>query len=176
MAEPAATLQTDIAKINASTTAAPKTDINREHKDRLFKFLFGNPEHKDWTLSLYNALNGTSYTNPEDITFTTIQDAVYMSMKNDVSLLLADTMPDDSLIKPFIIANKAEVRRMFITEYNEAATMDKFKREYLSQGDYKRMVRDAKGMYKEGMLPEAIARVQETTVDVIETILGLKKA
>ena len=29
---------------------------NRQFKDRLFKFLFGNPEHKDWTLSLCNAL------------------------------------------------------------------------------------------------------------------------
>lgn len=66
--------------------------INRQYKDRLFKFLFGNPEHRDWTLALYNAVNGTSYVNPGDITFTTIQDAVYMGMKNDVSLLLADTM------------------------------------------------------------------------------------
>lgn len=29
---------------------------NREYKDRLFKFIFGNPEKKEWTLSLYNAL------------------------------------------------------------------------------------------------------------------------
>ena len=42
-----------------------------------------------------------------------------------------DSMPDDSLIRPFIIANRAEVKRMFITEYDEAATMEKFKKEYL---------------------------------------------
>lgn len=65
---------------------------NRQFKDRLFKFLFGNPEHKDWTLSLCNALLGTNYTDAESIELTTIEDAVYMKMKNDVSLLLHGEM------------------------------------------------------------------------------------
>ncbi|MBQ8569374.1 MAG: hypothetical protein IJ446_09190 [Oscillospiraceae bacterium] len=43
-------------------------------------------------MSLYNAVNGSSYTDPEDIKITTIEDAVYMNMKNDVSFLIADTM------------------------------------------------------------------------------------
>ena len=60
----------------------------REYKDRLFKFIFGNPENKSWTLSLYNAMNGTHYDDPEDITITTIKDVLYMSMKNDVSFLI----------------------------------------------------------------------------------------
>ena len=29
--------------------------INREFKDRLFKLIFGNPQHKGWTLTLLNA-------------------------------------------------------------------------------------------------------------------------
>lgn len=66
--------------------------INREHKDRLFSFLFGSESNKAWTLSLYNAVNGTSYTNPEDILFTTIEDAVYMGMKNDLSFILFQVM------------------------------------------------------------------------------------
>ena len=66
--------------------------MNREYRDRLFKFIFGNPEHKEWTLSLYNALNGTNYSNPEEIEFTTLNDAVYMNMKNDVSFLVSETM------------------------------------------------------------------------------------
>lgn len=60
---------------------------NRQYKDRLFKFIFGNPEHKEWTLMLYNAINGTHYQNAEDIVLNTIEDAVYMGMKNDVSFL-----------------------------------------------------------------------------------------
>jgi hypothetical protein len=67
-------------------------DTNREYKDRLFKFIFGNPQNRPWTLSLYNAMNGTSYTVPEQIVLTTIEDAVYMNMKNDVSFLVANTM------------------------------------------------------------------------------------
>ena len=61
---------------------------NTQHKDRLFKFIFGNQEKREWTLSLYNAINGSHYTNPEDIEFNTIEDALYMGMKNDVSFLL----------------------------------------------------------------------------------------
>ena len=68
------------------------TGNNREYKDRLFKFIFGNPENKEWTLSLYNAINNASYENSDDIQLTTIQDAVYMRMKNDVSFLVNDIM------------------------------------------------------------------------------------
>ncbi|OPZ22275.1 MAG: hypothetical protein BWZ04_00222 [Firmicutes bacterium ADurb.BinA205] len=69
-----------------------KKIINRQFKDRLFKYIFGNPEHKEWTLNLYNAINGSSYTNPDDIELNTIEDIVYMGMKNDVSFLIVDTM------------------------------------------------------------------------------------
>ena len=62
--------------------------INREYKDRLFKFIFGNPRHKDWTLTLLNAVSGTNYTDSDAVEFTTIEDAVYLGMKNDVSFLL----------------------------------------------------------------------------------------
>ena len=66
--------------------------VNKEHKDRLFCFLFGSESNKEWTLSLYNAVNETSYTDPEDIEFTTIEDAVYMGMKNDLSFTLFHVM------------------------------------------------------------------------------------
>ena len=49
---------------------------NREYKDRLFKFIFGNPENKEWTLSLYNAMNHSHYTDPNDIRLNTIENAV----------------------------------------------------------------------------------------------------
>ena len=67
-------------------------EINREHKDRLFRFIFGNPENKEWTLSLYNAINGSNYSNPDDITITTIKDVLYMDMKNDLSVLVSASM------------------------------------------------------------------------------------
>lgn len=67
--------------------------INRKYKDRLFRLRFGSEEYKEDLLSLYNALNGTSYNNVGDITITTIEDAIYIKMKNDVSLLLDGNMP-----------------------------------------------------------------------------------
>ena len=66
--------------------------INREVKDRLFKFIFGNAEHKEFTLSLYNAINGTSYTTANGFEITSIENAIYMSMHNDLSFIVADTM------------------------------------------------------------------------------------
>ena len=67
------------------STSKDGIKVNPKYKDRLFCLLFGNREN---ILSLYNALNGTQYANPEDIEITTIEDAVYIKMKNDVSFLI----------------------------------------------------------------------------------------
>lgn len=58
---------------------------NRLYKDRLFHMLFSD---KAALLSLYNALNGTHYDNPEDLIITTLENAIYMGMHNDVSCIL----------------------------------------------------------------------------------------
>ena len=65
---------------------------NPQNKDRLFKKIFGSEDHKAWTLSLYNAINHSHHENPDDITITTIESVVYMSMKNDLSFLIDSTM------------------------------------------------------------------------------------
>ncbi len=62
--------------------------INREYKDRLFCLIFGRAENRAWALSLYNAVNGTNYDNPEDVEITTMGDYIYMGMKNDVSFIV----------------------------------------------------------------------------------------
>ena len=62
--------------------------VNKKYKDRLFCLLFGNEEYKENILSLYNALCHTSYTDTEDIQIYTIDDVIYIKMKNDVSILL----------------------------------------------------------------------------------------
>lgn len=66
--------------------------INRTYRDRLFKFIFGNPANVQWTISLYNAINGTHYDEGCNIEINTIDDVLYMSMKNDVSFLIGDTV------------------------------------------------------------------------------------
>ena len=67
-----------------------RKQVNPKYKDRVFKFIFGNPANKEWTLSLYNSVNGSNHSNPDDIRFNTIDDAVYMEMKNDVSFIILD--------------------------------------------------------------------------------------
>ena len=62
--------------------------INREHKDRLFTMLFGDNSNKKNILSLYNALYDTDYTDESEVDITTLEDALYVKMKNDVSFLL----------------------------------------------------------------------------------------
>lgn len=66
-----------------------QSGTNREYKDRLFKFIF---REKQDLLDLYNALNDTEYNNPEDVVVNTLEDVVYMGMKNDISFLLQDVL------------------------------------------------------------------------------------
>ncbi len=63
--------------------------VNREYKDRLFVFIFGREENKQWTLSLYNAVNGSHYTDASAIEITTIGEVIYLGMRNDVSFVIA---------------------------------------------------------------------------------------
>ena len=61
------------------------SSVNGRYKDRLFRFIFG--ESKENALSLYNAVNGSSHSNAEDLEFTTIENFIFMGMKNDISFL-----------------------------------------------------------------------------------------
>ena len=66
----------------------------REYRDRLFKAIFGRNTEKSkrWRLELYNALNGTSYADPNALELNTIENVIYMTMKNDVSFLVDSQM------------------------------------------------------------------------------------
>lgn len=63
--------------------------LNRKYKDRLFRFIFSD---KGNLLQLYNAINDSHYSNPDDLVITTIDDVVYMGMKNDLSFIIDDIM------------------------------------------------------------------------------------
>ena len=59
--------------------------INVKHKDRLFRKIF---EKKEDLLSLYNALNDSDYTDTDALEIYTMDDFVYMGMRNDLSFLI----------------------------------------------------------------------------------------
>lgn len=62
---------------------------NRKYKDRLFQRVFAD---KRDLLELYNAINHTFYSKPDELIITTIDDAIYMSMKNDKSFIISSTL------------------------------------------------------------------------------------
>ena len=68
---------------------ARRYQVKRAYKDRLFRVIF---REKKAMLSLYNAVNGTDYMNLEDLDVRTLEDAVYLGYKNDVSFLISNTL------------------------------------------------------------------------------------
>ena len=59
------------------------------YKDRVFRLLFRD---RGRLLELYNALNDTDYTDVDSLTVTTLENAIYMKMKNDVSFVIDCSM------------------------------------------------------------------------------------
>lgn len=58
---------------------------NRKYKDTVFRMLFSD---KYRLLELYNAVSGRHYVNPDELQIVTLENAVYMGMKNDMAFLL----------------------------------------------------------------------------------------
>ena len=71
-----------------------KREPKRTYRDTLFRTIFGGKDErsKRWLLSLYNALSGKNHTNIEDLEITTLEDVIYVSMKNDLSFLIHSQM------------------------------------------------------------------------------------
>ena len=70
-----------MTNVNTSETLP----VNRTFKSTLFIMLF---EDKKNLLELYNAITGKHYADPELLEINTLENAIYMSMKNDVSFLI----------------------------------------------------------------------------------------
>ena len=59
--------------------------VNRTFKSTIFIMLF---EDRNNLLELYNAMTGKHYTDPELLEINTLENAIYMTMKNDISFLI----------------------------------------------------------------------------------------
>ncbi len=75
-----------------------------------------------------------------------------------------DDMSDDYVIKPFLMANRAEVEIMCITEYNEAETMELFReeareeaREAREEGREEGQILQLISLTQKGLLSEDVA-------------------
>jgi len=59
--------------------------VNQKQKDTVFRMLFHDKKN---LLDLYNALNDTHYTNEDDLSVETLENAIYMTIKNDLAFIL----------------------------------------------------------------------------------------
>ena len=72
-------------KLKTKQVKVNRVRANRKYKDTVFRILFSDKEH---LLSLYNAVSGKTYTDPEQLQIVTLENAVYMGMKNDLAFII----------------------------------------------------------------------------------------
>lgn len=123
--------------------------MKREYKDTVYRMLFKEP---DKALSLYNGLNGTTYTDVSLLEFNTLENAIYMGMNEELKEKCpalreyviyvekvrnyAKSMPlkeaveraieeciRDDVLRDFLLKQKAEVVKVSIYEYDEEKEM-----------------------------------------------------
>ena len=71
-----------VQNVPSASTAMP---VNRTYKSTLFIMLF---QDKNNLLELYNAISGKHYTDPGILEINTLENAIYMTVKNDISFLI----------------------------------------------------------------------------------------
>ena len=76
-------VQTERTLVEQTAIEQPKANV--KYKDTIFRMLFSEPEY---LLSLYNAVTGKDYRDPDALNVVTLENAVYMGMKNDLAFVL----------------------------------------------------------------------------------------
>ena len=111
------------------------------------------------SVQTYSLIKGNTYVNQDDIfrRFEVVIQLILLHLRKKVNA-------------HFHIFPDAEY-----AEYDEAATMEKFRREARREADRERMESDARGMFEESLKPDVIARVLKTSIEDVERILGLNK-
>lgn len=64
-------------------------EAKKKYKDTVFRLLYKDPVR---ALSLYNSIMGTDYSDVEMLQFNTLENAIYMNVKNDLSFIIADRL------------------------------------------------------------------------------------
>ena len=107
-----------------------RVTANRQYKDTIFRMLFKDKKN---LLSLYNAMNQRNYTDEEALEVVTLENAIYMGMKNDLAFIMDMNLylyehqstynPNIPLRDLFYIAN--EYQRLVVHKSLYSSTLQK---------------------------------------------------
>ena len=107
-----------------------RATANRQYKDTIFRMLFKDKKN---LLSLYNAMNQRSYTDEDALEVVTLENAIYMGMKNDLAFIMDMNLylyehqstynPNIPLRDLFYIAN--EYQRLVVHKSLYSSTLQK---------------------------------------------------
>ena len=73
------------AAVKKTQRTGASLTANRKYKDTVFRMLFSDRKN---LLSLYNAISGAAYEDPADLEVVTLENAIYMGMKNDLAFII----------------------------------------------------------------------------------------
>ena len=130
-------------------------EANREYKSSLFCISF--QEKKD-LLDLYNAINGSDYQDPEELTIYTIEDAVDEAI---------DRCIEENILKELLPKCRGEVRDMVLTTFNKELYERDLKEEGMAAGE---LLRDIeliqKKCRKNKSLPKIAAELEKDVQNI----------
>ena len=70
----------------------PLLGVRRNYKDRVFRDLFGSEFGRRNAMELYNALGGGPVSDPAELQVLTVDNALYMGWRDDVSFVVGDDL------------------------------------------------------------------------------------
>ena len=107
-----------------------RVTANRQYKDTIFRMLYKDKKN---LLSLYNAMNQRDYTDEDALEVVTLENAIYMGMKNDLAFIMDMNLylyehqstynPNIPLRDLFYIAN--EYQRLVVHKSLYSSTLQK---------------------------------------------------
>ena len=107
-----------------------RVTANRQYKDTIFRMLFKDKKN---LLSLYNAMNQRDYTDEDALEVVTLENAIYMGMKNDLAFIMDMNLylyehqstynPNIPLRDLFYVAN--EYQRLVVHKSLYSSTLQK---------------------------------------------------
>lgn len=87
--EPPAIQRRNYMKVKEVLARMKRIFVKRKYKDVLFRYVFRD---KKAILQLYNAINNTNYTNEDELIIKTMEDVIYIGMKNDLSFIVMNEL------------------------------------------------------------------------------------